>query len=91
MSNEYKVAPQLSNVLLLIPMPLPLSRRRGVESLHANGRAVAVRMHEDDLALLHKEAEEIGITRGELMRWLCVYGAAALHKHRTGKTVEIIP
>ena len=91
MSNEYKVTPHAGHVMLQIPIPLQLSRRRGVESLHANGRAVAVRMHEDDLALLHSEADKLGITRGELMRWLCVYGAAALHKLRTGTTVEIVP
>ena len=74
-----------------LPIPMKLSFRRGLSSLHSSGRAVAVRMHEDDLELLHQEAAELGITRGELMRWLCVYGAAALHKERTGKEVYITP
>jgi hypothetical protein len=48
-------------------------------------------MHEDDLALLNDVAAHYNITRGELMRWLCVYGAAALHKQNTGKDVDITP
>lgn len=74
-----------------IPKPIPLQRRRGLNSLDSNGRAVAVRMHEDDLKLLNEEAAAYGITRGELMRWLNVYGAQALHKARTGTYVEITP
>ena len=74
-----------------VPVPIKLSFRRGLASLHSSGRAVAVRMHEDDLELLHKEAEALGITRGELMRWLCVYGAAALRLERTGERVYVTP
>lgn len=76
---------------ITLPTPIPLTQRRGLSSLHSNGRAVAVRMHEDDLALLHEEAAACGITRGELMRWLNVYGAQALRKARTGEHVEITP
>lgn len=76
---------------LLIPFPIKLGMRRGMSSLNSNGRAVAVRMHEDDLALLHVEAKALGISRGELMRWLCVYGAVALHQERTGKHIEVTP
>ena len=74
-----------------LPVPIKLAFRRGLASLNSSGRAVAVRMHEDDLSLLHEEANALGISRGELMRWLCVYGAAALHKERTGKGVEVTP
>jgi hypothetical protein len=76
---------------LLIPRPIKLGYRRGLASLNSSGRAVAVRMHEDDLALLDQEATMLGLSRGELMRWLCVYGAAALHHTRTGKKVEVTP
>ena len=76
---------------ILIPAPIKLPNRRGLTSLHSSGRAVAVRIHEDDLALLHREAAAIGITRGELMRWLCVYGAAALHVQRTQSKVQVTP
>ena len=74
-----------------VPIPIKLPGRRGLTSLNSSGRCVAVRMHEDDLELLNKEAAILGITRGELMRWLCVFGAAALHKHRTGKHPHVIP
>ena len=74
-----------------VPIPIKLSFRRGLASLNSSGRAVAVRMHEDDLQLLNDEAEALGISRGELMRWLCVYGAAALHHERTGKRVYVTP
>jgi len=76
---------------ITVPLPVKLEFRRGLRSLRSSGRAVAVRMHEDDLALLNDVAAHYNITRGELMRWLCVYGAAALHKQNTGKDVDITP
>lgn len=76
---------------ITLPIPIKLSFRRGLASLNSSGRAVAVRMHEDDLALLNDEADALNISRGELMRWLCVYGAAALHFERTGKRIFVTP
>ena len=76
---------------ITVPIPIKLSFRRGLASLNSSGRAIAVRLHEDDLALLNDEAAALGISRGELMRWLCVYGAAALHFERTGKKVFVTP
>ncbi len=80
-----------SNDTLTLPMPMKMPQRRGVESLFLNGRPIAVRLHESDLDLLHQEARHIGLNRGELIRWLCVYGAAMLHLRRTGETVDVIP
>jgi hypothetical protein len=76
---------------ITIPKPIKLSFRRGIASLNSSGRCVAVRMHEEDLVLLNTEAERLGITRGELMRWLCVFGAAALHKENTGIHPQVTP
>lgn len=77
--------------VLHMPMPMKLGQRRGVESLAANGRPIAVRMHELDLQLLHEEAHALGMTRGELIRWLCVQGAASLHLRRTGVKKQVTP
>lgn len=86
----------MSNVVstlrfITIPVPIKLQHRRGLRSLKSSGRAIAVRMHEDDLTLLDVEADVLGVSRGELMRWVCAYAAAELHKLRTGEQVEIIP
>lgn len=76
---------------ITIPVPIKLERRRGLTSLHSSGRCVAVRMHDDDLEALNIVAAKLDISRGELMRWLCVYGMQALHKMQTGQHVEVIP
>ena len=76
---------------ITLPVPIKLEHRRGLTSLNSSGRCVAVRMHEDDLALLNAVAFALGITRGEFMRWMCVYGAQAINKMQTGKHVEVTP
>lgn len=76
---------------IVIPVPIPLERRRGLRSLNSTGRAVATRMHEDDLTLIDAEAAVLGITRGEFTRWVTAYAAKVLRKDRTGENVEITP
>ena len=76
---------------LCMPMPMKLGQRRGVESLASNGKPIALRINDADLQLLHQEARALGLTRSELLRWLCVQGGAALHLRRTGQTVKVVP
>lgn len=74
-----------------IPRPMKLQRRSGIESTNAFGKCYQLRLHNMDAALLNEEAKALGITRSELMRWLAVFGAAALHKQRTGKDIDVVP
>ena len=76
---------------ITVPLPIKLGFRKGLRSLSSTGRPIAIRMHEDDLTLVDNEAALLGLTRGEFLRWMCVYCAAAVHKQRTGKTVEVTP
>jgi hypothetical protein len=76
---------------LSIPVPMILSHRSGVESLSANGRAIAIRYCTHDLELMAAEAEALGISRGSFIRWVSVYAAQALHLERTGNKKEVTP
>lgn len=76
---------------ITVPMPVKLGFRRGLTSLSSTASPTTVRIHDDDLALLDAEAALLGLTRGEFIRWMCVYCAAAVHKQRTGKTVQVTP
>lgn len=76
---------------ITIPMPFKLGMRRGIESLASNGTPTTIRVHDTDLEMLHEEARALGMRRGELIRWLIVFGGQALRHKRTGQKVDIVP
>ena len=79
------------NDTLNIPIPFKLEHRRGLRSLRSSGRPLAVRLHEDDIAMLDELVAATGVERGALMRWFIVWAGKALYKKQTGKDVEITP
>ncbi len=81
----------MSDYLITIPAPFPLGQRHGVDSLthHTNAVIRSLRLMRADLALLDKEAAQLGVSRSHFMRWCALQVAAELHKRRTGIKPEI--
>jgi hypothetical protein len=79
------------NDVVTIPRPVPLGRKKGVQSLNVSGVPVCVRFNESDLPLLTDMAVACGLQRGAFIRWCALYVAQELHRQQTGETVSVIP
>lgn len=72
-----------------IPIPSHIPRARGVNSTYSYGAVVQVRLHKDEVALIQREADRLGVPRSGFIRWCTLYVAQALAEHNEGTTHDI--
>jgi hypothetical protein len=72
-----------------IPCPMHMTRKRGIFAKKAEDVPIAVRMTENDRAIVEEEAKALGMGLSTFMRWCGVQAAKELHRLRTGNKVRI--
>lgn len=69
---------------LTIPVPIELSKKRGVFAKKAEDFPASVRLTPHDKVLVDEEAKQLGLTFSTFVRWCAVQCARELALHRTG-------
>jgi uncharacterized protein (DUF1778 family) len=77
-------------LLIKIPIPTEMTRRRGINSTGRYGGNLRIRCTNAEYDMIKREAEMLGITLAGFSRWCIVRVAQALIDHRKSMSTSML-
>lgn len=71
----------IDSLQVTIPLPSPIPRQRGRNATSdGSGTRLAIRFTKRERVIIEKQAELLGVTVSQFLRWCAVYTAVELEK-----------